>query len=179
MMRWESWTLPPAIVLSLVAPAQAAQYLTLEQAQQAAFPTATRFVESHAVFRPQDIAAIEQKSGQKIRSRGEQIWKAQAGTRTLGFFILDYVVGKHLVIDYGIALDPVGVIIQVEILEYRESYGGEIANPEWLGQFIGKSSRDPLEIDHDIRNISGATLSSRHLTEGIKRVLAIHDTLLR
>ena len=29
----------------------------------------------------------------------------------------------------------------------------------------------PLEVDQDIRNISGATLSSHHVTEGVKRIL--------
>jgi uncharacterized protein with FMN-binding domain len=36
-----------------------------------------------------------------------------------------------------------------------------------------------LKPGSDIRIISGATLSSRHITEGIKRVLAIHDLFLR
>jgi Na+-transporting NADH:ubiquinone oxidoreductase subunit NqrC len=67
----------------------------------------------------------------------------------------------------------------VEILEYRESYGGEISNRSWLSQFVGKTSRDPLELDQDIRNISGATLSSRHVTEGVKRILALYETCLR
>jgi Na+-transporting NADH:ubiquinone oxidoreductase subunit C len=179
MTEWLRWAAPPAIVLSIASPVYAAQYLTIEQAQKLAFPTATQFAWSPVVYTRDQAAAIEKLSAQKVQSRGEQVWKAQNGNQLLGFFIVDYVIGKHLVIDYAIALEPDGRVKQVEILEYRESYGGEVANPDWLVQFEGKTSGDPLEMDKNIRNISGATLSSRHVTEGIKRVLAVYETCLK
>ena len=157
----------------------AVRYLSVEQAQKIAFPDATRFVEAHVIFTPADVASIERRSGQKVRARGQQVWRALVDDRVVGFFIVDYVIGKHLVIDYAVALDPGGQVRHVEILEYRESYGGEISNRSWLAQFVGKTGRDPLELDHDIRNISGATLSSRHVTEGVKRVLALYETCLK
>jgi Na+-transporting NADH:ubiquinone oxidoreductase subunit C len=163
----------------MAAPAYATQYLSVEAAQRIAFPSATQFVAAHVVYRPADVAAIEKLSGQKVRTRGEQVWRALADDQLLGFFVVDYVIGKHLVIDYAVALDPSGCVGHVEILEYRESYGGEISNRSWLSQFVGKTSRDPLELDQDIRNISGATLSSRHVTEGVKRILALYETCLR
>jgi len=176
---WVRWAAPPAIVVSIAAPALAMRYLSVEQAQKVAFPDATRFVEAHVIFTPADVAAIERRSGQKVLARGQQVWRAFSGDHMVGFFIVDYVIGKHLVIDYAVALDPNGRVGHVEILEYRESYGGEISNRSWLAQFVGKTSQDPLQIDQDIRNISGATLSSRHVTEGVKRVLALYDTCLR
>jgi Na+-transporting NADH:ubiquinone oxidoreductase subunit NqrC len=176
---WIRWTVPPAIIVSIAPPAYATRYLTIDEAQRLAFPAATQFVEAHVVFRPSDIAAIERRSGQKVRTRGQQVWTVRAGAGLIGFFVVDYVIGKHLVIDYAVALDPDGRVRQVEILEYRESYGGEITNRRWLSQFVGKTSQDPLALDQDIRNISGATLSSRHVTEGVKRVLAFYETCLR
>lgn len=179
MRQWLRWSAPAAIAISIASPVCAAPYMTVEEAQKLAFPGATQFVAAHILYKPADIAAIERRSGQKVRTRGEQVWKAWAGDRFLGFFVLDYVIGKHSVIDYAVALEPDGRIRQVEILEYRESYGGEIGSPGWLAQFVGKSGGDPLEVGRDIRNISGATLSSHHVTEGIKRVLAIYETSLR
>ncbi|HXJ84484.1 MAG TPA: FMN-binding protein [Candidatus Methylomirabilis sp.] len=179
MSRWLRWTVPPAMIASLASPSVALQYMTVDQAQKAVFPDATQFVPAHVVYTPAQVAAIERQSGQKVRTRGEQVWRAQQGGTLLGFFIVDYVIGKHEVIDYAVGLSPDGRVKQVEILEYRESYGGEIANRDWRAQFIGKTSRDPLEVDRDIRNISGATLSSQHVTEGVKRILAIYDTCLR
>jgi Na+-translocating ferredoxin:NAD+ oxidoreductase RnfG subunit len=176
---WIRWTAPPAIIVSLASPGYATRYLTIEEAQRLAFPEATEFVEAHVVFQPADIAAIERRSGQKVRTRGQQVWRARSADRLDGFFIVDYVIGKHLVIDYAVALEPGGRVRRVEILEYRESYGGEIAHRDWLAQFVGKTSADALVIDKDIRNISGATLSSRHVTDGVKRILAFYETCLR
>ena len=35
-----------------------------------------------------------------------------------------------------------------------------------------------MQLGKDIRNISGATLSCKHITQGVKRVLAVYDLLL-
>ena len=169
---------PPAIVFSVAGPAYAIEYLSVADAQKAAFPAATQFVSANVIFTDANKQAIRSLSGQDVRTGGEQIWKAQAGDKPLGFFVLDYVIGKHLEIDYAIALSPDGHVLQVEILTYRESYGGEVANADWLAQFKGKTLRDPLQLNNDIINISGATLSSRHVTEGVKRVLAIFQVCL-
>jgi Na+-translocating ferredoxin:NAD+ oxidoreductase RnfG subunit len=150
MAKWIHWTVPAAVVMSASSSAHAVQYLTIPQAQRQAFPSAS-FAEVQA----------------------GRIWKAESGVRLLGFFVFDRVIGKHLYIDYAVALDPGGRIRSVEILQYRESYGGEIRSPSWLAQFIGKSSGSALQVGSDIRNISGATLSSHHVTEGVKRIMSI------
>ena len=75
--------------------------------------------------------------------------------------MLDHVIGKHLYIDYAVSIEG-GRVRRVDILAYRESYGGEVRSPSWLSQFVGKTSASPLRVGSDIRNISGATLSSMH-----------------
>jgi hypothetical protein len=96
-----------------------------------------------------------------------------------GYFIVDEVVGKHEFITYALALADNGAVRQIEILDYRENYGFEVRSPAWRAQFVGKTSADPFSLDADIRNISGATLSCRHLTEGVRRLLATHEYLRR
>jgi hypothetical protein len=150
MTKWISWTVPVAAVISASSSAYAVEYLTIPEAQKQAFPSAS-FSEVQA----------------------GRIWRAESGSRLVGFFIFDRVIGKHLYIDYAVALDPAGRIRSVEILQYRESYGGEIRSPSWLAQFVGKTGASTLQTGNDIRNISGATLSSHHVTEGVKRIMAI------
>jgi Na+-translocating ferredoxin:NAD+ oxidoreductase RnfG subunit len=156
MTKWLQWTAPALAVIATVSPVYAAQYLELAEAQKKAFPTATRFVE-----------------------QGARVWKAQAADRVLGLFVVDHVIGKHLYIDYAVALDPGGRVARVEILQYRESYGGEVKDANWLAQFVGKTSASPLAVGQDIRNISGATLSSHHVTEGVKRIVAAYGNRAR
>jgi Na+-transporting NADH:ubiquinone oxidoreductase subunit NqrC len=67
----------------------------------------------------------------------------------------------------------------VEILEYRETYGGEVRNAAWRQQFVGKRFGSGVQLGKDIKNISGATLSSRHVTDGVRRLLATWELLLK
>jgi hypothetical protein len=155
MAKWVSWTAPAALAMCVGSAAHAVQYLSISEAQRRAFPGAANFVVVQA----------------------DRIWRAEAGGRAIGFFIFDRVIGKHLYIDYSVALDTAGRIRQVDILQYRESYGGEVRSPSWLAQFVGKSSGSALQVGNDIRNISGATLSSHHVTEGVKRIMTIANRL--
>src|SRR5215470_10002913 len=151
MTSWIRLAAPAALFSTIASPAYAVQYLSIAQAQKEAFPSATSF------------AQVDVRS-----------WKAQSGGTVLGLFVVDHVIGKHLYIDYSVALDPGGRVKRVDILQYRESYGGEVRGASWLAQFVGKTSASPLSVGNDIRNISGATLSSHHVTEGVKKILGLY-----
>jgi hypothetical protein len=66
----------------------------------------------------------------------------------------------------------------LDILAYRESHGDAIRLASWRAQFTGKTAADPVRLDDDIRNVSGATLSCRHVTEGVHRLLALYRRAL-
>lgn len=178
MGEWRVWT-GSAIVLLVPGTSAATEYLTVEAAQHALFPEASVFEPHHAVFTQEQVAEIEKQSGQKVSARGQQIWLAKKGDEVLGTVVVDYVIGKHLIIDYAVGILPSGEIRSVGVMQYRESYGGEIRNRDWLNQFCGKTAHSPLRFNDDITNISGATLSSRHVTEGIQRVLVTLDVVRR
>jgi hypothetical protein len=156
MTDWVRMTLPAAAAVAVASPSYAVQYLSIEAAQKLAFPSANRFVEN-----------------------GGPSWRAQAGDKLIGLFVVDHVIGKHLYIDYAVSLDTSGRVMRVDILQYRESYGGEVREGGWLAQFIGKTSGSPLKVGSDIRNVSDATLSSLHVTEGVKRILATYGNHVR
>lgn len=151
----ELW-LPVALACA-AAPVQATQYLTLAQAQRALFPRAEAFVDT-AVPRA---------------------WAAIRGAAVIGHIMVDDVVGKHELITYAVGIDAEGVVRGVEILDYREARGGEVRDPRWRAQFVGKRHGAPLVLDQDIQNTSGATLSCRHLAEGVRRLLAVHASRLK
>jgi len=151
--RWPVFLFAPAALT--IPAAHATVYLSVEQAQQALFPGGS--------FTP------VQRAGR------ERIWRVASG----GWFFVDQVLGKHELISYALALEPDGRVRGLEILEYRESHGGEVRNASWRAQFAGKTARDPLQLDRDIANISGATLSCRHVTDGVKRLLQIYEHELR
>jgi Na+-transporting NADH:ubiquinone oxidoreductase subunit NqrC len=172
--RW-IWLPFAQVPIALFAPASyGATYLTVEQAQQAIFP-GEKLSQSFINLTNQQVHEIERRSDTNVRRKQVQLWKSATG----GFFIVDEVVGKHEYITSAAALNPDGTVKQIEIMTYRESYGYEIRNAVWRAQFVGKNSSAPLKLDKDIKNISGATLSCRHITEGVKRILATYEVALK
>jgi Na+-translocating ferredoxin:NAD+ oxidoreductase RnfG subunit len=89
----------------------------------------------------------------------------------LGFAVVREVKGKDQPITFLVAIDTTDRLRDIDILVYREPYGGEVAYEAWRRQFRGKSSADRLEVGRDIRTISGATISVNAVTAGVRRAL--------
>lgn len=161
------------------APAFAVQYLTVEQAQKLMFPEATAFREQNISLSTSQMREVEKLSGLPARSVAWRVFGAYRGDAAIGYVVLDDVVGKFELISYAVGLNPDAGIRQVEILAYRESHGGEIRNPAWRRQFVGKRAPAGLAIGDGIANISGATLSCTHLTDGVRRIAAIAQVMVK
>jgi Na+-translocating ferredoxin:NAD+ oxidoreductase RnfG subunit len=163
----------PVAALSVALPARATVYLSVEQAQALMFPGAS-FTPDFRTLTSEQVSAIEKSSDTNVLNKQLKVWKVSTG----GWFIADEVVGKHEFIPFAVAIDASGAVQDVEILEYKESYGGEVMNPKWRAQFTGKNKASPVKLTKDIQNISGATLSSKHITDGVRRLLASHAIVL-
>jgi len=154
--------------------AHAKIYVSAEQAQKILLPNKV-LIKSPIIIT--DDLQGKMRSASSIRHpfQGERIWKTTDGA----WLVIDEVVGKHEMITYAVALHPNGSISGVEILEYVESYGYEVAEPQWRKQFIGKTVNDPIKLNQDIQNIGGATLSCKHITDGVKRITVLYDLALK
>ncbi|MBI3193154.1 MAG: FMN-binding protein [Ignavibacteriae bacterium] len=95
----------------------------------------------------------------------------------LGYGFVDDVKGKVQFITYLVGLKQGGEIVDVDVLAYREAYGGEITYETFRKQFRGKDSNDKLVPGRDIKNISGATISVRAITLGVKRILTTYELI--
>ena len=174
MNSWIPFAAVPVALAGSITPGFANTYLSVEQAQQAIFPGAT-LTPSRVTLTAEQQKTIEARSQTHVRSRDLKAWKVNGG----GWFLVDEVIGKHEYITYAVGLTGNGAVKQVEILDYRETYGYQVAEASWRQQFVGKTVQSPLKLDDDIRNISGATLSSRHITEGVRRLLTTYDVALK
>src|SRR5215467_2322208 len=107
MMKAMQWAWFPVAVMSTSA--YATTYFTVEQAQRAIFP------------------------GVSFTSTGQpDVWRASNGS----YFIVDRVVGKHEYITVAIGINANGTVKQVEVMEYKESYGYEVRDAAWRAQFV-------------------------------------------
>jgi Na+-translocating ferredoxin:NAD+ oxidoreductase RnfG subunit len=176
--RWYRIIPAAAVAAALPTPSAATVYLTIPAAQRALFP-AGRFVDHPLALSDVQRKAIARAAGAPGYDKVQRVWEVRSGDRRVGWFIVDRVIGKHEFITYALGLGVDGTVRGIEILDYRESYGGEIRNPKWREQFTGKRPGSQLRLDKDIKNISGATLSSRHVTDGVRRLLVTWELLLR
>lgn len=153
-----------------------ATYLTMEQALALAFENPADARRQALILDAKHRRTVEEKLGEKVPQRGILTYAGRLKSSGVsGVALFDAVIGKHELIDYMVVLDSTGRVVFVEILAYRESQGGTIRNQGWRDQFRGRSAQDPPAHEKNIANLSGATLSCRHVTEGVRKVLAIAD----
>ena len=161
-----------AVAAAAPAGAFAVDYLSAEQAEKLIFADADRFETRELNL---DATQLQALAAQGVRARSAR-WAVRVAERSgqpLGYVVSDEVIGKFELISYAVGIGLDGAVKQIEILSYRESHGGEVRLPAWRRQFICKTATSPLRIGDDIANISGATLSCTHLTEGVKRIVAV------
>ena len=164
--------------IALVSTAFAVDYLNEAQAQKVLFKNADEFIKKSIKLTDQQISKIKELSGTRQKNGTPLIWEARKKNKILGYFFIDEVVGKHEYITYAMALDTENKVLGMEIMSYRETHGGEIKELSWRQNFIGKKISDPFQLDVDVPNITGATLSSRNVLDGVKRLLTLKKLLV-
>src|SRR5882672_9574589 len=107
-----------------------------------------------------------------VQIEGKAVLRIRTGTGIDGFAVVRNVLGKDQPITFLVATDTTGALRDVDILVYREPYGGEVAYEAWRKQFRGKTAADPLIVGRDVRSISGATISANSVTLGVRSALA-------
>lgn len=173
------WNLVPALAITPAAlfcqTAFATVYFSEQEAQKAIFGNA-KMTKNFITLTKEQSAKIKEKSGMDVRHGGEiKMWNVEGG----GVFFIDEVIGKHEFITYAIGINKDGSVKGIEIVNYNETYGYEVRDESWRKQFVGKTSVDRLKLEKNITNISGATLSCKHITDGVRRILDTYDLIFK
>lgn len=164
-----------AAALFVMAPAVAeAQNLTekLHAALKRVFGESAQITTGVATLTDQQVAEIKKTSG-FLYGRTVNYHAVAVGGKRVGYAIVDEVKGKAKMITYTLIVDNNLVVKDLEVLAYREPYGGEIQYDSFRRQFRGKGTRDQLKVGVDIRNVSGATISTNAVTGGTRKLLAV------
>lgn len=152
--------------------AHAEIYMSADQAAQIFFPNQV-FKKKSVALTNDEKNKIESLTRNSVKSNHLDLLISQQSN----VVIVDQVIGKHELITYAIGLTKEGKIQGIEIMEYRESYGHQVRREAWRKQFTGKDVSAPLQLNKDIKNLSGATLSSSHITDGVRRVLQTYEQI--
>ena len=89
----------------------------------------------------------------------------------MGFAFIGTAPSKTDTFEYLVVFDQNLIIKKVNVLVYREDYGGEIGSNRWLKQFVGKARTTELVVGKNIAAISGATISVYSMTNAVNQLL--------
>ncbi len=152
-------------------------YLTPAQALKQAFPDAdTVRTETH-ILTPDLIGRVERRLGWRLEESEVRVHLGYRGGRLLGYAVITEQVGLYKPITFLVKVTPDGRVDDTWIMTYRESRGGEVRRKRFLSQYQGKSAKDPIRLNRDVIGITGATLSVRAVSLGVKRVVTLIDEI--
>ncbi len=150
-------------------------FLTEEEAVKLMFPKSERIKKELLRVPTDKKMAIEERIGWKFPEDAFEVYIGETGTQVDGYALIQNTIGKHKPMTYMVGVDAHGRVSNVELLVFREARGSEVRTKRFNVQYEGKTVLDPVRINKDIINISGATMSVRSMTAGIKRVLVLVD----
>jgi hypothetical protein len=152
-------------------------FLTEEEAVKLMFPKSERIKKELLKVPAERKSAIEERIGWKFPEDSFDVYIGETGSQIDGYALIQNTIGKHKPMTYMVGVDRTGHVVNVELLVFREARGSEVRTKRFNVQYEGKTALDPVRINKDIINISGATMSVRSMTAGIKRVLVLVDEL--
>lgn len=164
-----------AIILSS-ASAMSQVYLTKETALKLSFPDAT--IERRTVFLTDvQVQMIQNSAKAKVTSRVITYYVGMNNGRPAGYAFFETHIVRTMPATFMIVVNPDSTVRAVELLAFYEPE--DYRPPErWLELFGGKSLQSDLWLKRGIQNIVGATLSAQSVSDGVRRTLALYETVL-
>ncbi len=148
-----------------------------DEALRLAFPAADRVEGRDFFLTPEQRSEIEHRAKTALDSSLLTVHVGHRGDEILGYAILDTHLVRTLPETFLVVLTPHGEVRATHVLAFYEPLE-YLPSERWLHQFDGQTLHDRLQVGRGIAAITGATLSSRAVTGGIRRALAIFRVLL-
>jgi len=150
-------------------------YMREEDGLKIMFPKSERVRKDIITLDSEKKSLIEERIGWKFPEGSFEVYVGETGGQIDGYALVQNTIGKHKPMTYMVGVDNKGYVSDIELLIFRESRGSEVRQKRFNAQYEGKSVLDPVRINKDIINISGATMSVRSMSAGIKRALVLVD----
>lgn len=148
--------------------------LTPAEALHEVFPAAESFRTHAFVPTAEQRRRLEETLGRRLFEREYSFLIVyDRASRHLGYALITDERGKYRPITFMVGVTPDFRVNDTAVMVYRESRGGEVQRARFLDQYRGKTLRDAIQINRDIINISGATISVRSMNAGVRKVLAV------
>ncbi|MYC27855.1 MAG: FMN-binding protein [Nitrospira sp. SB0662_bin_26] len=148
-------------------------YFTEDEAAKVMFPDSEKIRRETLQLTAEKKAFVEEVIGWEFPEYTFDVFIGETRENIDGYAVIQNTIGKHRPITYMVGVTATGECMNFEVLVYREARGNEIATKRFNYQYHGKTIGDPIRINRDIINITGATMSVRSASAGVKRVLVL------
>ena len=159
------------------ADADAKVFYSQKEALALAFPEADRIERKTYVLTEGQVAAIQKRARSKLDTRLVSIYTAWQADHVLGHAHIDIHTVRTHSEGFMVVLEPDGHVKSVRVLAFYEPLE-YLPSTRWYERFSGRGRDDALRLGRDVDVVSGATLSARAATEGVRRMLAYYEFLL-
>ena len=166
---------------SLLIPAgvvSAKVFASQQEALAEAFPNASRIDRRTVILRKKDAAKIAAITHEEVQAKVVVLHSAFKDDELLGYAHIDVHNVRTKPEALMIVLTPDGTVRSVRMLAFHEPLD-YMPTDRWYAQFVGKTNQDGLRVGGDVHGVVGATLSARAAADGVRRMLAYWEVLLR
>ncbi|HKJ66857.1 MAG TPA: FMN-binding protein, partial [bacterium] len=139
----------------------ARQLMSFDEGIRELFGTNLQMKRDTLLFTGEALAQVEQKLHTSVWDSSVIVHRIYRDNTLLGYGVITNEYGKYRPITILVGVKPDISVQGVRILVYRENRGGEVRRKRFLHQYRNKTLTDPIRINRDIINISGATISVR------------------
>jgi len=150
-------------------------FMSEEEAVKIMLPKSQRIRKEMLRLSQEKKELVEQRIGWRFPEDSFEVYIGETADKVDGYAMVHNTIGKHKHMTYMVGTDPRGYCTDVELLVFREARGSEVGRKRFNSQYERKTVLDPIRINKDIINISGATMSVRSISAGVKRVLVLID----
>jgi Na+-translocating ferredoxin:NAD+ oxidoreductase RnfG subunit len=166
-----------AVLLLLASGARGEVFASANEALAAAFPGA-RIEKRAELLNDTQVLAVEQRAQAKLESHIATLHTAWQGDHVLGYAFIDVHQVRTLPEALLVVISPEGRVRQTRMLAFHEPKD-YLPPARWLKQFEQRGLTRELRVGGTVHGIAGATLSTRAVTNGVRRALALYEVLVR
>lgn len=130
------------------------------------------------VVKREDLA---EEAASRFKDVGN-IFEVNIDGKTVGYAVQVTPKGYGGPISMIVGLTPEGKVTGVRVVEHKETPGlgtNVTESEEFLTQYEGKDPSSPVEIGTDVDAVSGATISSKGVTAGVRLALDVYEQVLK
>jgi hypothetical protein len=121
------------------------------------------------------MSEIQIRQGVQVSRRPEdaKISEIKGDSGLLGYCVESKVVSRSGPFKIRVLLDPQVYVKQVTVISYPWDRGRDVRKHAFTSQFEGKGPKDPIRVGKDIDAMTGATISSRVMAEGVRDTIKL------